>query len=378
VLLSLAQFEREIISERTRDKIAATRRKGKWAGGRPLLGYDVVDKKLVVHPEEAERVRQVFYLYLEMQSLLAVVAELRRRGWTTKQWATRKGTIVGGLPFTKTNLHQLLTNVAYVGRVRYKSEVHHGEHEAIVDEAVFDQVRKLLKQNGRSGSQSVRTKHSAMLRGILRCTACDCAMTHSYSTRKNRRYRYYVCANAQKQGWKACPSPSVPAGEIERFVMEQIKTVGGDPAVLQETLVQIASQSREGIDRRNSEREMVQRQLRDENAELHRLSTVATIDEAGMTRLAEVQERIRLAERRLTEINLEIQRLRNRIVDKNDVATALTAFEPVWEMLSPREKARVLGLLVERVDYDGKEGSVAITFRSTGIRDLAGAQERVA
>jgi site-specific DNA recombinase len=297
------------------------------------------------------------------------------------RWTTRKGTIVGGLPFTKTNLYQLLTNVAYLGRVRYKSEVHNGEHEAIVEDAVFDQVRKLLQKNGRSGGQSVRTKGKALLRGLLHCTACDCSMTYSYSTKGNRRYRYYLCANAQKQGWKACPSPSVPAGEIERFVMEQIKTVGGDPAVLQETLVQIARQSQEGIGRRNSEREMVQRQLRDENAELHRLSTAATIDAAGMTRLAEVQERIRLAERRLTEISLEIRRLRNRVVDKNDVATALNAFEPVWEALSPRERARVLGLLVERVDYDGKEGNVAITFRSTGIRDLAGAhqdEERVA
>jgi site-specific DNA recombinase len=203
-------------------------------------------------------------------------------------------------------------------------------------------------------------------------------MTYSYSTKGNRRYRYYLFSNAQKQGWKACPSPSVPAGEIERFVMEQIKTVGGDPAVLHETLVQIARQSQDGIGHRNAEREIVQRQPRDDNKELRRLSTPVPSDEADMTRLAEVQERIRLAERRLTEINLEVQRLRNRIVDQNDVATALTAFEPVWEMLSPREKARVLGLLVERVDYDGKEGSVAITFRSTGIRDLAGAQERVA
>src|SRR5688500_17794016 len=97
MLLSFAQFEREMISERTRDKIAAARRKGKWSGGMPLLGYDVVDTKLVVLPSEAERVRQIFELYLDRQSLLATVEELNRRGWTTKTWTTKKGIHRGGL-----------------------------------------------------------------------------------------------------------------------------------------------------------------------------------------------------------------------------------------------------------------------------------------
>src|SRR5262244_4199626 len=114
VLLSFAEFEREIISERTRDKIAATRRKGKWAGGHPILGYDVDPRgfRLVVNEEEAVRVRAIFELYLEQQALLPVVQELERCGWFNKLWQTRKGHERGGLPFTKTNLHRLLTNVA--------------------------------------------------------------------------------------------------------------------------------------------------------------------------------------------------------------------------------------------------------------------------
>jgi site-specific DNA recombinase len=113
VLLSFAQFEREIIAERTRDKIAAARRKGKWAGGHPVLGYDVDPRslKLVVNEVEAARVRAIFALYLEHQGLLAVVQELDRRGWRTKRWTTRQGHERGGRPFTKTSLHQLLTNV---------------------------------------------------------------------------------------------------------------------------------------------------------------------------------------------------------------------------------------------------------------------------
>ncbi len=116
VLLSFAQFEREIISERTRDKIAATRRKGKWTGGMPLLGYDVNPNgsKLVIKQEEAAKVRQIFELYKDHQSLLAVVQELEQSGWVNKSWVTKKGDRRGGRPFTKTSLHKLLMRVIKV------------------------------------------------------------------------------------------------------------------------------------------------------------------------------------------------------------------------------------------------------------------------
>ena len=121
VLLSFAQFEREIISERTRDKIAAARRKGKWSGGMPLLGYDLAatESKLVINSSEAEQVRTIFDLYLEHQGLISVVTELDRLGWKNKQWTTRKGVLRGGKNFTKTSLYKLLTNVVYTGRQRY-------------------------------------------------------------------------------------------------------------------------------------------------------------------------------------------------------------------------------------------------------------------
>lgn len=135
VLLSFAQFEREIIAERTRDKIAATRRKGKWAGGHPPLGYDLDPKgyRLVVNEPEAERVRAIFALYLESGGLLPAVAELNRRGWTTKSRATRAGARRGGKPFGRSSLHRLLTNVTYAGKVKYKTETHPGGHSALVN-----------------------------------------------------------------------------------------------------------------------------------------------------------------------------------------------------------------------------------------------------
>jgi hypothetical protein len=164
VLLSFAQFEREIISERTRDKIAAARRKGKWAGRHPLLGYDVDPRgfRLVVNEDEAVRVRAIFELYLELRAMIPVVEELERRGWRNKRWVTRKDRERGGMPFDKNSLHRLLTNVAYVGKLRYKTEVHAGEHAAIVDEGVWQRTQALLARNGRGARKTLQTGKAGM------------------------------------------------------------------------------------------------------------------------------------------------------------------------------------------------------------------------
>jgi site-specific DNA recombinase len=224
VLLSFAQFERELIAERTRDKMAAARRKGKWSGGLPILGYDVDarTKKLVVNEEEAAQVRAIFALYLELRSLLPVVEELARRGWCNKQSSTRQGRVRGGRPFTKGSLYQLLTNVSYNGQVRYKNEVHPGEQPAIVDPGKWQEVQALLAHNGQAQAVAQRTRSRALLQGLLRCRPCGCAMTPAHVTRGNRRYRYYTCSAAQKKGWHTCPSKSVPALKLERYVLDQI------------------------------------------------------------------------------------------------------------------------------------------------------------
>jgi site-specific DNA recombinase len=231
VLLSFAQFEREIIAERTRDKIAAARRRGKWAGGMPLLGYDVDPRgsKLVVHEEEAVRVRAIFALYLEHRALLPVVQELEQRGWLNKYWQTRKGRPRGGRGFTKTSLYRLLTNVVYLGKIKYRTEIHNGEHHGIVDPNVWRQVQDLLHRRGHNRSTGARNGSWALLKGVLRCRPCGCAMTPTYANRNGCvRYRYYVCMNAVKRGRQVCPSKSIPATEIEQFVMQQLQELAED------------------------------------------------------------------------------------------------------------------------------------------------------
>ncbi|MFL5240591.1 MAG: recombinase family protein [Gemmataceae bacterium] len=377
VLLSFAQFEREIISERTRDKIAAARRKGKWAGGHPILGYDIDPQrfKLIVNENEAVQVSMIFNLYLELGGLIAVVEEIDRRGWFNKRWTTRKGRERGGKPFTKTSLHKLLTNITYIGKIRYKAEIHDGEHAGIIDPAVWQQVQARLQRNGRTGGALVRNKFGALLKGILCCVPCKCAMTPTHTTKDgNKRYRYYVCSGAQKRGWHTCPSKSIPAAEIERFVVEQIKCIGKDPNLLHETLAEARALGSARVVELETERRGLDQEMGRLNAEVRKLSNQAVLSNTNtpvVSRLADLQDRIRAGERRTTEINEQIIALGQGLVNEREVTLALSVFDPVWDALTPREQARIVQLLVERVDYDGAAGNVSITLHPSGIKALA-------
>src|SRR6516162_766561 len=380
VLLSFAQFEREIIAERTRDKVAAIRRKGKWAGGTPLLGFDLDPRggRLLVNDEEAQRVRAIFALYLEHRALLPVVQELARRGWVGKRWQTRKGRLRGGRPFDKTSLYRLLSNVAYAGKVRYKDEVHDGEQPAIIDLDTFGRVQALLRCHGPEVGAPSPNRFSSLLKGLLRCVPCGCAMTPAHSTRKgSQRYRYYTCVNAQKRGWQSCPSQSIPAAQIEQLVLAQIHQMGRDPQVLQEVLAQVRQEDEARLAQLESERGELERDLVRGQGELRKLLTeVGSGDTNGrvLSRLAELQERVGQIEQRIARLRTQRESVQQARLDEAEATRALAGLDPAWETMTPQEQARIVGLLVSRVDYDGARGKVSITFHPLGLKTLAGDQ----
>ena len=234
VLLSFAQFEREMIAERTRDKMSAARRKGKWVGGNPALGYDLLPQGggLAINEGEAQRVREIYKLYLDHGSLIPVVKELGRRGWHCKQWITRSGKPAGGKPFTKNRLYNLLTNIIYTGRVEHHGTIYAGEQPKIIETATWNRVQAKLSGNRRTGGRLVRNKYGALLKGILQCASCDVGMVHTYTRKGNRLYRYYVCVNAHQRGWNKCETRSVSAPEIEQAVIDQIRGIGRHPEVI--------------------------------------------------------------------------------------------------------------------------------------------------
>jgi site-specific DNA recombinase len=306
--------------------------------------------------------------------LLPVIQELDRRGWRTKRWTTRDGRQRGGRPFSTTSLHKLLTNVTYVGKTRYKHEIHAGEHEAIVDLDTWQRVQALLQRNGRGGSAAVRNQSWALLKGLLRCTPCNCAMTPSFTAKRGRQYRYYQCCAAAKRGRATCPSKAVPAAQIDQFVIDQIRCIGKDPAVLQETLNQARQQDQLRLAALEAERHGLQRVLARWHAELRQcaghLSRAPDGNTAIVADLAGLQERIAQAEQRLAAVRDQGQVIRQQVLDPEDVARALSQFDPVWMALTLSEQAQMLRVLVARVDYDGARGKVLITFQPAGIQTL--------
>jgi site-specific DNA recombinase len=231
ILLSFAQFERELIGERTRDKMSAARRKGKWVGGCPVLGYDVdpAGGRLVVNEEEAERVRRIFRMFGEHRSLLATLAEIERRGWRLKSWRRKTGEFRSGGPFALNSLRRLLTNILYTGAIRHKGQSYPGEHAAILAPGTWERVQDLIARRAASARGRARNKHLALLGGLLFCESCAARMVYSYSEKNDRRYPYYVCLNAQRKGWAVCPGKSLPARAIEESVLARIRDA--QPAV---------------------------------------------------------------------------------------------------------------------------------------------------
>ncbi len=360
ILLSFAQFEREIISERTRDKIASARRKGKYQHGKPILGYDFVPapapftgRRLVVNKTEAERVRRIFELYLEAGSILRVADECNSRGWTTKSWTTTAGRTVGNREFDKTIISRLLRNPLYVGKVPHNGAVYNGEHEAIVEDDLFRRVQARLKLAGERGGAGVKNSTGALLGGLVRCKGCGCAMSPSSASKKKpdgtrTRYRYYVCSNAVKRGRQHCAAPSLPGPALDAFVLEQLKALLADSPQITLVVGRAIDLLREAAGARLAE----QTRLR---GVLERLSS----EEPTAATRREIEQ----VRRTLAAVSAQVAADAERLIDEDEVAGAVEAFDGVWDAMTQAERAEFLHVVIASVEYDGQTQNVAITFK---------------
>lgn len=289
ILLSFAQFEREVIGERIRDKFAASRARGMWMGGWAPLGYDIQDRKLVVNEAEAATVRTIFERFVRLGSATKLVRELNEQGVLNKR----------GKPIDKGFLYKLLNNRLYLGDAVHKGQSHPGEHEAIVPQDLWDKVHAILQESPRKRASNTRAQTPALLKGLI-FGPTGHAMVPSHTRRRGRLYRYYVSTALLKQGKDACPVGRVPAGEIEAAVLGQVRGLLRAPEIIVRTW----------------------RAARD---------CMGNITEA-------------------------------------EVRDALHQLDPVWEELFPAEQARILLLLVERVDVD--ENGISIRLRTDGLTSL--------
>jgi site-specific DNA recombinase len=221
ILLSFAQFEREVTGERIRDKIAASRKKGMWMGGIVPLGYDVKDHKLVANRAEAKTVRLVFNRFAEIGSCTELGRELRKSGITTKQ----------GKPVTKKYIYRLLNNRVYIGEAVHKGQSYPGQHKGIIPRKLWDKVHGILKESPRSRASNTRAQTPALLKGLL-FGPDGAAFSPSHTRKKNRLYRYYVSQTILKHGAGTCAIGRVPAGEIEAAVIDQLRAVFRQPEII--------------------------------------------------------------------------------------------------------------------------------------------------
>ena len=296
ILLSFAQFEREVIGERIRDKVAASRRRGMWMGGCLPLGYDVRDRKLIVNEAEAALVRRIFRGFVEMESATRLVQVLRTEGATTKR----------GRPLTKSDAYRILSNRVYLGDAVHKGTAYPGEHDAIITQRQWDAVHAILQVSPRVRVNRTRNTTAPLLRGLI-FDSEGRAMSPSHSRgRKGQMYRYYVSQAVLKGGAAEGPEiPRVPAGEIEAAVIAQVRALLRQPEIV-----------------------------------------------VGTWRAARTME---------------------PGVTEQEVLEALERIEPLWDELFPAERARIVRLLIDRVDIRAEGAAVRLRLEGLGslVRDLA-------
>ena len=236
ILLSFAQFEREVIGERIRDKFAASRKKGMWMGGFVPLGYDVQDRKLVVNEGEAATVRMIFERFTKMGSATALVRALRAEGITGKR----------GKLIDKGYLYKLLNNRVYVGEAVHKGTAYPGEHEAIVSRPLWDRVHSILQESPRQRAANTRNQTPALLRGLI-FGPTGVAMTPTTTKKGSRLYRYYVSMDViRNRDSDAATGPQrLPAGVVEAAVIQEIRTLVRTPEIAAQTIAAVRQQAPE-------------------------------------------------------------------------------------------------------------------------------------
>ncbi len=232
VLLSFAQFEREVIGERVRDKIAASKKKGMWMGGMPSLGYDVKDRKLVVNDDEARTVVNIYRRYLVLKSVHALKDELADTGIKSKRRVRPDGTEYGGQKFSRGALYLILQNRIYRGEVTHRGKSYPGEHPAIIEQSLWDEVQAVLAKNRIERATGARAKHPSLLTGLV-FDETGGRLTPTYAVKKGTRYRYYVSTGLLTGTGKTRSSGRrIPAGDLEGLVIDRLRTFLADPTAI--------------------------------------------------------------------------------------------------------------------------------------------------
>lgn len=242
VLLSFAQYERELTGERIRDKFESSCKKGIWMGGNLPLGYDLRNRKLIINENEAKIIKTLYREFLETGSITETARKLNQLQFTTKNWISTKGKVHKGNKFDVKNVRNILDNPLYMGKIKHKNNIYDGQHEAIITEEVWNQAQNIFKRRDKVILPKSRITSIPLLKGLITCGNCDSKMTPNYTDKKGKKYRYYSCIKQMRDIDSLCQIGSVSANEIEKLITERILEILRKPEIITHTISSLTGQ----------------------------------------------------------------------------------------------------------------------------------------
>jgi site-specific DNA recombinase len=378
LLMTFAEFERSLISERTRDKIVGARRRGKWTGGTVPFGYVAKEKKLIVHETEALVVREAFTLFLQHRQVAAVARLLNEKGLQAR--SSTRGSRRGNR-WTTAAVDRMLRNPTYAGFAKCQDRLYAAEYAGLVEEASYRAVQQILQGPRRSlaaNDQDVPPHRRRMtsinpayaLRGLLRCGVCNMAMSPSSTKRGNRTHRYYRCTTRDKHGKESCAARPLPAGAIEDLVAERLSEAVADPSFVKE--VDRALRARIEGQRQTLAKlgAALPEQIAQASRSVSKLADdVSQLEGAAREvmgrKLQEEAERLAALERQLEDLDQQQAGLQAAVGEAQWMLDALRDFRTVWESMTLENRGRLLRALVAQIRVNEEAGVVEMELQET-------------
>ena len=364
ISLVFAELERERTSERTREKMQWRAEQGLWNSGQ-VLGYDCVDGRLVANEGEAKLVRLIFEKYLELGSLKKVADFLNDNGYRTKAYTSRRGKTQGNRKFYLSAVKAILVNPLYIGKIRYKEEIYDGQQDAVIDEALWEQVQAALEKNlPRRRNFQQQMQHVFILQGLVRCGFCDSYMTPKYSTGRNGLHFYYQCTKNSHFGKQECEMRYVPAAELERVVLERLKAISMDEATIQEIVERANSLSGDEIQHLESQVMGQENQLRPIQQEIanyvEAIGKGFNMTESVLRKLQELEAQQKQLEGHIAQLRLELKEAKRKRLDTQTMRDSLMHFSQIIEVATPEEQKALVPRIVESVTFTPTEIEIAL------------------
>ena len=294
-------------------------------------------------------------------------------GWTTKQWKTKRGNLAGGKPFNKQILYTILKNPLYIGKIRHHNKIYDGEHEGIITEDIFKNVQTLMMNNKVSISNTNRKRIASMLRGILFCDTCGSKMIKTYTKKKNKKYTYYTCLNAIKNGKKKCVNKSVPSTKLDEFVINHIREIASNPEFLNGFIEEFSKQKDTDMENIKSELKTLTVKLASYQIERDRMALDNNL--THIEALTRTNEQLEKVTNRIKYLETKRNILMNTDLNAGEVTVTLNKFFPIWDTLTLNEQNRILDKLFNQIIWDGKSDNLDFHYSPLGIKLLENEQE---